>query len=113
VSGDDTGNDYDLRAVMDGDVAAGSGVPEGELMNAFAEGVCRRDMDRAAKARAGIVAALGDKAMSDAAAVIAAFNAYPRAADATGLPLEDEKAEKTAGLRAEYGFDTLGDRNAG
>lgn len=107
MSGDDTGKDYDLRAVMDGSAAAESGVPDGALLNAFAEGVCRRDTDQIAAARAGIVAALGERAMSDAAAVIAAFNAYPRAADATGLPLEEAKAEKTAGLRQEFGFDAL------
>ncbi len=112
MSGDDTGNDYDLSAVMDGEAAAGSGVPEGALLNAFAEGVCRRDMAQIARARAGLVEVLGDNAMSDAAAVIAAFNAYPRAADATGLPLEDAKAENTVELRAEFGFDALETRNA-
>jgi hypothetical protein len=112
VSGDDTGDDYDLSAVMDGEAAAESGVAEGDLMNAFAEGVCHRDPDQTAAARAGIVAALGDKAMSDAAAVIAAFNAYPRAADATGLPLEDAKAEGTVEMRAEFGFDSLDTRDA-
>ncbi len=112
MSGDDTGNDYDLRAVMEGEAAGDSGVPEGALMNAFAEGVCRRDADQIASARAGIVATLGDKAMSDAAAVIAAFNAYPRAADATGLPLEQAKAEGTVELRAEFGFDSLDTRDA-
>jgi len=90
-----------------------AGVPHGDLMNAFAEGVCARDREKIAAARRGIVDALGERAMSDAAAVIAAFNAYPRAADATGLPLEEEKVERTAALRAQFGFDVLAGREAG
>ena len=45
--------------------------------------------------------------MVDAAAVIASFNAYPRAADATGIPLEETKAALTADLRAALGLDAL------
>ena len=54
-----------------------------------------------------IIASLGDKALVDSAAVIAAFNGYPRAADATGIPLEDYKAEATAGLRTDLDLDNL------
>ena len=45
--------------------------------------------------------------MVDAAAVIAAFNGYPRVADATGIPLEDYKADVTEALRSELGLDSL------
>lgn len=98
---------------MDDAAAAVSGVPQGAMLNDFAEGICRRDMVQVARARQNVVDALGERAMSDAAAVIAAFNAYPRAADATGLPLEDEKIERTAALRAEFGFDALASRETG
>lgn len=106
VSGEDTGDVYDLNAVNDGEADA-AGVPQGDLLNAFAEGICERDPDRTAEARAHLVEALGEAAMVDAAAVIAAFNAYPRAADATGLPLEDRKAELTREMREELGLDAL------
>ena len=49
----------------------------------------------------------GEAAMVDAAATIAAFNAYPRAADATGIPLEEAKRDLTADLRRELGLDIL------
>ena len=43
----------------------------------------------------------------DAAATIAAFNAYTRMADATGIPLETPKAEATVELRQELGLEAL------
>ncbi len=39
--------------------------------------------------------------------MIAGFNAFPRVADATGIPLEDQKADMTAGLRDELGLNVL------
>ena len=45
--------------------------------------------------------------MVDAAAVIAAFNCYPRVADATGIPLEEAKAAATEAMRSELGLDEL------
>ena len=106
VSGQQTGNDYDLDLVMGGEVVD-SGLPHGALMNDFVEAICARDTDRTARARAAIVETLGEAAMVDAAAMIAAFNAYPRMADATGIPLEDAKAAATATMRQELDLETL------
>jgi F0F1-type ATP synthase membrane subunit c/vacuolar-type H+-ATPase subunit K len=105
VSGDQTGNEYDLHAVMNGE--ADGGVPHGAILSAFAEGICRRDEAKTNEARVAIVAAMGEAAMVDAAAVIAAFNAYPRAADATGIPLEDMKVDMTADIRADLGLEAF------
>ncbi len=82
-------------------------------MNAFAEGICNRDWSQATAARKAIAEALGEAALVDAAAVIASFNAYPRAADATGIPIEEGKLEATVGLRAELGLDALDVADAG
>lgn len=106
VSGEETGNDYDMQAVVEGATDA-SGLAQGDLMNAFAEGICNRDPAQTEAARNGIVDALGEAAMVDAAAVIAAFNAYPRAADATGIPIEEFKLEPTADLRRDLALDDL------
>jgi hypothetical protein len=57
--------------------------------------------------RAALVDTLGEAAMMDAAAVIAAFNAYPRIADATGIPLEDAKVAASATLRARLGLEAF------
>ena len=90
-----------------GDNVTASGLPHGELMNEFVEAICARDTARTAKARQAIVDILGESAMVDAAAVIAAFNAYPRMADATGIPLEDGKAIATLKMRQELDLETI------
>jgi hypothetical protein len=69
-----------------------------------------RDHQATEAAHAALVSSMGERAMTDAAATIAAFNAYPRIADATGIPLEDAKAAGTAGtadLRMELGLNEL------
>ena len=104
MSGRDTGDDYDLHAVTEGGDAA---IPDGGVLNAFLEAIMARDEAALTATRAAVVDAMGEAAMVDAAATIAAFNAYPRAADATGIPLEDAKRELTAELREELGLDAL------
>lgn len=106
MSGNQTGDEYDLGLVMGDDVAA-SGLPNGDLLNSFVEAICARDTAATAKARAEMIAGMGVGAMVDAAAVIAAFNAYPRMADATGIPLEDAKEAATVDLREELGLEAL------
>ncbi len=106
VSGTDTGKEYGLAAVMGGG-ASDSGLPHADLLNAFAEGVCGHDAAAVGTARQALVDAMGARAMVDAAAVIAAFNAYPRMADATGIPLEDAKAAGTVELRTELGLEAF------
>lgn len=104
MSGTETGDDYDLTAIVEGGDAA---MPNGGELNAFVEAILGRDPAAVAAARAAVAGTMGEAAMVDAAATIAAFNAYPRAADATGIPLEDAKREATAGLRRELGLDAL------
>ena len=104
MSGTETGDDYDLTAVTEGGDAA---MPHGGELNAFVEAVIARDPAAVAATRAAMADAMGAAAMVDAAATVAAFNAYPRAADATGIPLEDAKRVGTADLRQELGLDAL------
>jgi hypothetical protein len=63
------------------------------------------DDARLAKARANVADRLGVAALVDAAAIAALFNGIDRVADATGIPLEDEKAASTAEIRAAIGID--------
>ena len=60
-----------------------------------------------ASARAAVAACAGEAAMIDSAAVIAGFDAITRVADGTGIPLEQPKAEATAGWRASLGIDAF------
>ena len=106
MSGNHTGTEYDLSLIMDGSVQE-SGLPYGKILNEFVEAIMDRDKARIAAARTPILETLGEAAMVDAAATIAAFNAYTRMADATGIPLETPKAEATVELRQELGLESL------
>ncbi len=92
---------------MGGDVA-GSGIAHAEILVEFAEAAMGADPVRLAAARNVIIQEMGGEALCDTAAVAALFNAIDRVADATGIPLEEEKAEMTAGMRDQLGIDELG-----
>ncbi len=92
-----------VLGAADGD----GGVSHGALLVEFAEAVLGADDDRLHRARARLRATLGDAALVDAAAVVANFNAIDRIADATGIPIDPERVELTADLRAELGINTF------
>ena len=79
-------------------------VAHGELLIRFAEAVVGAAGAALPATRQAVRAALGDAGLVDAAAVIALFNAIDRVADATGIPLEDEKAAATADFRPALGI---------
>lgn len=64
-------------------------VPGGDILLPFAEAVVSGDVSRIAAASDGLADALGEAAVVDAAAVIAAFSMNDRVADATGIPIDD------------------------
>jgi hypothetical protein len=107
ASGKHTGADYDLSAVL-GQAGDESGIPHAGVLTAFAEAAIGDDPDRLAEARRAVIDAMGEAALADAAGVAALFNAIDRVADATGIPLEPEKAEMTADFRAALGIDGFG-----
>ncbi len=79
-----TGREVDVRGVTQGfdsvDIAHAAALVE------FAEAVVVRDEQRAAKARAALLTALGPSGLVDAAAVVGAFHGFVRIADAIGIP---------------------------
>jgi hypothetical protein len=88
---------------MDGSGPAG--VPHARLLLRFADAALSFDAKRIAPLRDAVRAALGEAAMLDAAAVIAGFNGITRLADATGIPMEEQKAADTADWRGRLGID--------
>lgn len=58
-----------------------------------------------AKARARVIDGLGSAALVDAAGIIGMFDAVVRVADATGIPLEDVKADVSRNFRMTLGID--------
>lgn len=102
-SGRHTGDEYDLTA-MAGEGAAGGGVAAGEALARYAETFCE-DRDGFAAARGRLLGDIGAEALVDAAGVLAIFTAVVRVADATGIPLEEEKARTSADFRGALGID--------
>jgi hypothetical protein len=80
-------------------------VSNGRLLIEFAEAVLSEDDSALMRARDALVKELGRSGLADAAAVVGLFNAIDRVADATGIPLEDEKAAASADFRAALGLD--------
>ena len=76
-----------------------SGVPHAALLVEFAEAALGGDTGRFQAAQNQLYATLGPEALCDAGAIVASFNAVVKIADASGIPLEEAKAEATAELR--------------
>ncbi len=88
---------------MDG--ATDTGVPHWAELVALVDATVARDGAAAAEARRALVAAMGEAAMIDAAAVIGGFDGITKVADATGIPLEPGKADASAEWRESLGID--------
>jgi hypothetical protein len=73
-----------------------SDVPHGGALLAFVDAVLGRDEAAMTRTRQAVRAAVGEAGLSDAAAVIGGFDGITRIADATGIPLEPEKASQNA-----------------
>lgn len=76
----------------------------------FADAVLGADDKRLAEIQAEIRRKLGDAALCDAAGIAATFNAIDRVADATGIPIEDVKADSTADFRAALGINAFAEQ---
>ena len=99
------GENFDLSLIV-GKPGDGN-IPHGALLVAFAEAVLGADDARLAHTQSEIRAAIGDAALVDAAAIVATFNAIDRVADATGIQIEDAKAQSTADVRAALGINAF------
>jgi alkylhydroperoxidase family enzyme len=104
ASGLTQNRDYDLDAVT-GAAVGDAGVPHGRSLMRFAEAVLDEDEAALSHERTELLGALGPEGLVDAAAVVGLFNAIDRVADATGIPLEAEKAKASADFRAALGLD--------
>ncbi len=110
ASGQHQGSEIDLVSVI-GEADGDGGITNGAILAAFAEAILGDDADRLDAAREGVRDALGAAALVDAAAVAANFDAIDRVADATGIPIDEERLEPTAAFRKELGIDAFPSRN--
>ncbi len=101
-----TGDVIDFNAIM-GETSGDVGIPHADLLVEFTEAVWGDDEPRLLAARRAIIETMGEDVLVDASGVTATFDAIDRLADATGIPLEEAKAEDTAGLREELGINVF------
>jgi hypothetical protein len=81
------------------------GIAHGAVLIAFSEAVIGGDAAELSAARGGIIDAMGEAALVDAAAVAAIFDAIDRVADATAIPLEAQKLEQMAAFMSEFAIE--------
>ena len=113
-SGEHDGTRYELNDIVarsDG-ADCGSRVPGAGVLNGYADAFFGADPGALRTARERVGRELGAEAVADAAGIIGIFNAVVRVADATGIPLEQFKAEASHALRADLGIDAWGPREA-
>ena len=104
ASGQKDGEDFDLNSVIGtghGDV----GVDHGELLLAFADAVLEDDDAALDLVRKELVGVLGKEALVDAAGTAASFNSVVIVADATGIPIDEFKADPTREILEELGIE--------
>ena len=103
ASGEKENVDYDLQAVTDR--SKDSGVAQGELLTALAEQTAGSAWQQLPATLIEATAAMGEQQAVDALVVASAFNGITRVADATGIPLDENTAETTIGMREAVGLD--------
>ena len=105
MSGEKTGDTYDLETILEGGQGT-AGVPHGDLLLNFADAVLGDDDATLSESRTQLAAALGPEAVIDAVGVISSFNSVVRVADATGIPVESFKEEAAEKLKVEFNLGT-------
>ena len=104
ASGQKDGENFDLNNVIgsgDGDV----GVVHGALLLVFVDAVAGDDDEALDIVRGELVELLGEEALVDAAGTAASFNSVVRVADATGIPIDEFKADPAREILEELGIE--------
>ena len=104
VSAKISGDDIDLEGIVEGEAVA-TGIPGGKALLAFAEAGLGDDAAAITAARQRVREELGERAMVDAACIIANFQRMVRIADGTGIALDNPLVALTADLRDELGIN--------
>ena len=103
-----TGQELDLRGVVDG--RTGVGLQHGDALLRFAGACGGTDDDELTAARAALVAETDEAFMVDAAAVASNFEMMTRLADGTGAAMPAERLERSAGVIDVMGIGNLTSR---
>lgn len=103
ASGERNEGTFDLTAVTDR--SRDSGVPHGEFLTRLAEQTAGGAWSELQQTLLEASAIIGEQQAVDALVVASAFNGITRVADATGIPLDENTAETTGGMRQTVGLD--------
>lgn len=104
ASGQKDGEEFDLNSVI-GDGDGEVGVAHGTLLLAFSNAVVGDDDAELDRLRQELVDVLGEEALVDAAGTVASFNAVVRVADATGIPIDEFKADPAREILEDLGLE--------
>ena len=97
----------DIDAAVDSASKRDTGVPHGVALLRFAT-AAQTESDDLDDARAGLMAAVGENGVLEAAATVAVFNGLVRVADGTGIQLDDGVLADSADYRDRLGVNTYG-----
>ena len=81
------------------------GIPDGDVLLAFASAVVGPDTGELERARVALVDRLGGDALVASSVIAANFSRNDRLADAIGIPLESVFVEEGSDFRGDLGFD--------
>lgn len=101
ASGEHSGETHDLAAIVASE-QDGATIPFARELAAFADAFFQ-DVNALTIARDNLQSAVGDRALVDAAALVAIYNAVVKIADSTGIPLDEVKIEVSRDLRQSLG----------
>ncbi|MAI56431.1 MAG: hypothetical protein CMP93_04210 [Gammaproteobacteria bacterium] len=105
LSGDKTGNEYNLNAVNTPSGLAG--VEDEHWIRLITELTMTKEWEQLSQTREEAAQIIGEQKVVDTLVVASAFNGITRVADATGIPLDVDTEKNTAQMRTDTGIQSF------
>ena len=105
LSGDKTGNEYNLNAVNTPSGLAG--VEDEHWIRLITELTMTKEWEQLSHTREEAAQIIGEQKVVDTLVVASAFNGITRVADATGIPLDVDTEKNTAQMRTDTGIQSF------
>ena len=105
LSGDKTGNEYNLNAVNTPSGLAG--VEDEHWIRLITELTMTKEWEQLSQTREEASQIIGEQKVVDTLVVASAFNGITRVADATGIPLDVDTEKNTAQMRTDTGIQSF------
>jgi len=105
LSGDKTGNEYNLNAVNTPSGLAG--VEDEHWIRLITELTMTKEWEQLSQTREEATQIIGEQKVVDTLVVASAFNGITRVADATGIPLDVDTEKNTAQMRTDTGIQSF------